>query len=322
MKDEFVLHLHRFDSRRITFDTGAAGGWVIAAVAGLAWLGVATFLPYRLRDLERILDILLAILGLTGVLFALWRDQMVSELEAGRWRRRRGFWPFTWARKGSLDDLKAVVLSRSRQVESDGVGDDFLSTRSVVVWKVVLDFFPAPGKLRVYSGEKEAPAYAALARFAKALNRPAIDCTSGVSETIPPERLDGGVPLRAPASAPAHRPVSPEPPPGSGIRARQDPSGVTLVLPREGLSRRFVTGSLGLVALALLFLSPLLAGSLGTPAPGWLVAVSRALGGRVVWGCGTTCSARWGPEAVGTRLTERPAGARSEVAGPLGSPRR
>jgi len=261
MKDTFHLWLRRFDEERIVFDSGWWGGWLLAAAAVLAWVACAAFVEDWTRELGTILRAAFAALIAGGVLFGFWRDRLVIDRVGDRWVRGRGFWPFARRRTGSLDDLDAIVLTRSRTLSYGQ------RTRRSTFWRVMLELFPAPGNLIVYGGEDEAKARAELERYATALDRPAIDRSSGVAERVDLSSSGHERRQQPPASL---RPVTAEPPPGSGIRLRETPGGSILWLPRLGISPAMAVAILVLGALGAAIAWAALDPAFGSSLPTWM----------------------------------------------------
>ena len=263
MKDTFHLWLRRFDEERIVFDSGWWGGWLLAAAAVVAWLACAAFVKDWTRELGIILRIAFGALIVVGALFGLWRDRLVIDRVEDHWVRRRRFWPFARRRTGPLDDLDAVVLTRSRTVSYRQ------RPRRATTWRVTVEFFPAPGNLVVYAGEDEEKGRAELERYATALDRPAIDRSSGVSERV--DLFSSGHERRQQPLA-SHRPVAAEPPPGSGIRLRDTPGGSILWLPRLGISPSMALAIVVLGALGAAIAWAVFAPAFGAPLPAWMSA--------------------------------------------------
>jgi hypothetical protein len=247
----------------------------------VAWVVCAATVEDWTRELGIILRGAFGALILGGVLFGLWRDRLVIDRVEDRWARRRGFWPFARRRTGSLDDLDAVVLTRSRTI---AYGQ---RSRRSTSWRVTLELFPSPGNLVVYQGEDEGKAWAELERYATALDSPAIDRSSGVSERVdlssPPvlPGVSSGAGPRAQAQVP-RQPVAAEPPPGSGIRIRDTPGGAILRLPRLGISPMVALAIVVFGALGATTAWAVFAPSLGASLPGWLTAPAEDAQGDAV----------------------------------------
>ena len=271
------------DATGIRFSTLPLVGLLfVAAGGGMAWWGI-----FRIEDdtFGRFMFGGIGLFfGLIGTLAALWRYELSLDLMSRTYRGRRGFWPSPKLLQGSFDELRGIVIERTRRSSSGTTNDHFSFALS-------LDF--GSWSVRFFDSRSEEKAFARLERMARRMQVHVIDRTGPTETRSAWNELNRSVAetLRAKGETAE----DPGPPP-SADRILWDPSRGSISLPPLGFGIHTVAIFLFGSAFAAFGVMPLLVlGGVwdvpfnGSRAVGWVLGVAFTLFGLLlvfgsVWG--------------------------------------
>jgi hypothetical protein len=233
------VRLRKESQTEIYFAHPYWSGWIFAMIG--AGFGV---LPWKTGAEPPVLWLFLGMSGLftlLGIGAGFWRLELRLDLMARTYRRRRGFWPAVRTTMGSLDEIKAVILTRKWR----STGSSGSSSTQRVVWTVSLGFENQSDSVSISDSRNEQEAYRNLEHLAKSLHVDAID-RSGEQEKktawgdldrswVEAEESPIGSPGGLNIPTGSNGAVAPLPA-GSGIECVDAPGLRHIVLPKNGFS--------------------------------------------------------------------------------------
>lgn len=222
------MQLIRDDDRQIRFANPWKWGPVISLVGLLIWylapLKSMTGFAYWLVVGA------VAFTVIVGVLAFLSRDELLLDLTARVYTRRRGYWPGVKKQTGSFRDFRGLLLSM--ELRSNPRGGQYPT------WVITLQSAGAQVDVTLVEFRNEGQAYRKVEAWSKKLGLPAFDNTGGREQPLQGKTIA----LQPPAEL--QRASIPSRPPGSRLLFLGTAPTRTIVLPRLGLS-------LGVLILAL-----------------------------------------------------------------------
>ncbi len=214
------MQLVRDDDRQIRFTNPWKWGLVILCVGLLIWYVVPLKADKGVGYWVVVGSVAFAVI--IGMLLFLFREELVLDLSARVYIRRRGYWPAVREKTGSLRDFRALLLST--ELRANPRGGEYPT------WVITLQSSGVQTNIALMELRSESQAYRKVESWSRKLGLPAFENAGGR------ERPLEFKPVAQQPPAELRSTQIPELPPGSRLVFLGTAPNRTIILPPLGLS--------------------------------------------------------------------------------------